>query len=146
MRKTFYHNFFRGDYSFEVVSKDEMGDKHGETFPDERIICIRGDVYQRAVNGHGRDRLTIAHEVGHLFLHNSRVVSFCQLSDDQTVPAYEDPEWQANCFAGELLASSYLIKDMKIKDIADKCQVSWDAAKIQLSSTKKQKNIIEIKS
>ena len=54
-----------------------MGDKHGETFPDEHIIRIREDVYLGAVNGCGRDGMTIAHEVGHLFLHdNNLIMSF----------------------------------------------------------------------
>ena len=70
-------DFFDGDYSFLIGTKEEMGDKHGETFPDEHIIRIREDVYLGAVNGCGRDGMTIAHEVGHLFLHdNNLIMSF----------------------------------------------------------------------
>lgn len=46
-----------------------MGAKHGETIPSENRIRIREDVYERACNGYGRDRLTMAHELGHLLLH-----------------------------------------------------------------------------
>lgn len=128
---TFFNN-----YTFDVVSPKELGDKHGETFPNEQIIRIREDVYLGAVNGVGRDRLTIAHEVGHLFLHDNSSISFCRLGKFQRLPAYEDPEWQANCFGGELLASSYLIQNMTIKDVVNKCGVSVDAAKIQLRRAK----------
>lgn len=120
------------DFTFEVLPAKEMGECHGQTFPDEHIIRIRSDVYEGAADGIGRDRLTIAHEVGHLLLHHTESISFCRLSKNQKLPAYEDPEWQANCFGGELLAPSTLIKGMTVSEVAEKCGVSLDAAEIQL--------------
>lgn len=133
---------FDDDYTFCVVSKKELGDKHGETFPNEHIIRIREDVYLGAKNGVGRDRLTIAHEIGHLFLHDNDAVSFCRLEKGQKLRAFEDPEWQANCFGGELLASSYLIQNMTTEEIVKKCVVSFDAATIQLNRAKERMNKI----
>lgn len=57
------------DFTFAVLPKEELGKQHGKTFPDEKMICIREDVYEGACMGNGRDRLTIAHEVGHFFMH-----------------------------------------------------------------------------
>ena len=33
------------DFQFEVVPMEEMGNKHGESFPNRNIIRIREDVY-----------------------------------------------------------------------------------------------------
>ena len=119
-------------FCLEIVPKQEMGNKHGETFPSKNLIRIREDVYLRAINGEGRDRLTIAHEIGHLFLHDDEAISLCRLAPNQVLKPYEDPEWQANAFGGELLASSYLIRGMSVASVQVKCGVSSSAARTQL--------------
>lgn len=122
------------NFQFEVVPVSEMGCKHGETYPTKKLIRIREDIYLRAAEGKGRDRLTIAHEVGHLFMHADNCISLCRLTPNEKLKPYEDPEWQANAFGGELLASSYLIKGMEIQDISEKCGVSISAARTQIKS------------
>lgn len=109
-----------------------MGSKHGETFPSKNLMRIREDIYLRAVDGEGRDRFTIAHEVGHLFMHEDDSVALCRLAPGQQLKPFENPEWQADAFGGELLASSYLIKGMTPRDVKYKCGVSFSAAKVQL--------------
>lgn len=123
---------FIPDYQFEVVPVKDMGTKHGETYPSKKLIRIREDIYLRAARGEGRDRLTVAHEIGHLFLHREDSIALCRLSPGQKLKPYEDPEWQADAFGGELLASSYLIRDMTIFEVQTKCGVSSAAAKNQL--------------
>lgn len=122
------------DFQFEVVPISEMGNKHGETYPSKNLIRIREDVYLRAASGEGRDRLTIAHEVGHLFMHEDDCIALCRLAPSEKLKPYEDPEWQADAFGGELLASSYLIKGMSIYAVSEKCGVSLSAAQVQLRS------------
>ena len=114
---------------FEIVPKHEMGTKHGETIPSENRIRIREDVYERACNGYGRDRLTMAHELGHLLLHRVETITFAR--EDGDIPPYKDPEWQANAFAGELLEPYKYIKDMSIIDIARHYGITEKAASIQ---------------
>lgn len=106
-----------------------MGTKHGETIPSENRIRIREDVYERACNGYGRDRLTMAHELGHLLLHRAETITFAR--EDGDIPPYKDPEWQANTFAGELLAPYEYIKDMSVIDIARYYGITEKAASIQ---------------
>ena len=108
-----------------------MGSKHGETFPSKNLIRIREDIYLRACNGEGRDRLTIAHEIGHLFLHDNDSIALCRLEPGESIKPYEDPEWQADCFGGELLASSYLIKNLSVETIMNSCGVTKNAATVQ---------------
>mgnify|MGYP000952505712 FL=1 len=42
-----------------------------------------------------------------------------------------DPEWQANAFAGELMAPYDLVKNMSVEEISEKCGMSMTAASIQ---------------
>lgn len=42
-----------------------------------------------------------------------------------------NPEWQANVFAGELMAPYDLVKDMSVIDIANRCGMSISAAEVQ---------------
>ena len=128
---------FCPDFQLEILSQSEMGNKHGETYPSRKLIRIREDVYLGAVNGSGRDRLTIAHEIGHLFLHKDASIALCQLAPNEKLRAFEDPEWQANAFGGELLASAYLIRGMSAAEVSEQCGVSMDAAKIQLKAADK---------
>lgn len=122
------------DFQFEVVPENEMGNKHGETYPNKNLILIREDIYLRAAQGKCRDRLTIAHEIGHLFMHEDDAIALCRLAPNDHLKSYEDPEWQADAFGGELLASSYLIKGMSADEVAAKCGVSMSAARVQLNA------------
>lgn len=122
------------DFQLEIIPVEEMGNKHGETYPSKSLIRIREDVYLRAIAGEGRDRLTIAHEIGHLFMHEDDSIALCRLAPNEKLKAYEDPEWQADAFGGELPASSYLIKDMNEYTVSRKCGVTMQAAKVQLKS------------
>lgn len=115
----------------EILPKDIMGDKHGQTFPMANRICIREDIYDGACNGRPRDRLTIAHEIGHLILHRTHSISLARIPDGTRIPAYCDPEWQANAFAGELLAPHEAIKGLTVSQICDRYNVSYTAAQIQ---------------
>ncbi|MDO5748982.1 MAG: ImmA/IrrE family metallo-endopeptidase [Planctomycetia bacterium] len=120
------------DFQLEIVPQKEFGSKHGETYPSKNLIRIREDVYLGAVNGCGRDRLTIAHEIGHLFMHEDDSIALCKLGPNEKLRPFEDPEWQANAFGGELLASTYLIKGMSVAEVSKQCGVSMDAARVQL--------------
>lgn len=115
----------------EIAPVHEMANKHGQTYPAKPKIVIREDIYERACEGHGRDRLTIAHEIGHLFLHGTDKISLARVEKEYEVPIWCDPEWQANAFAGELLAPFRFIKRLSISDIQVKYGVSATAAKVQ---------------
>lgn len=120
------------DFQFEIVPISEMGNKHGETYPSKNIIRIREDIYEGAAKGKGRDRLTVGHEVGHFFNHEEDSIVLCRLAPGQKLRAFEDPEWQADAFAGELLAPAHMIKDMSVEEVMRKCGVSEAAARNQL--------------
>lgn len=114
-------------FDYEIVPVKEMGDAYGITHTGMRVMKIREDVYEGAVKGNPRDRFTLCHELGHFLLHTPERVSFAR----GEVPVYMRPEWQANVFAGELMAPYYLVAGMSPQEIADKCGMSITAAMIQ---------------
>lgn len=121
-------------FCYDIVPDEEMGNRAGETFPELNLIKIKESVYEGALRGNPRDRFTIAHEIGHLFLHRPGSVSYARA--DKKIKPYQDPEWQANTFAGELLVPMDLIRGLSANHIADKCKVSFQVANIQLNSIK----------
>ncbi len=124
-------------FLLEVLPEAEMGDNHGLTMPEYGVIQIREDVYNRARAGEGRDRMTIAHEFGHLLLHQG--VALARSPSGIALPAYKDPEWQAKAFAGELLISHrHLAKCREAIDLVSRFGVSSDAAEIQWRAFKKE--------
>lgn len=120
-------------FSYEIVEDDAFPKNiHADTDITTGHIRIKQSVYDGACSGRGRDRMTIAHEIGHYFL-----LCICgfklQRNYDEKgkIQTCMDPEWQAKCFAGELLVPAHLVKDMSPREIAKKCGVSKDAAKYQ---------------
>lgn len=120
------------EFYLQILPRAEMGECLGLAYPKEHKIILREDVYQGAAEGVGMHRFTVAHEIGHYFLHTDRSVVLARTSPNECIPAYKDPEWQANCFAGELLMPAELIKGMSYKEVAQACQVSLTAAQTQL--------------
>ena len=96
-------------------------------------IYIKESVYNGACADKGRDRMTIAHEIGHYLLIKTNGLQLQRHFNNTSIPTYMSPEWQAKCFGGELLIPAHLIKGMQPAEIAEKCKVSLDAAKYQLS-------------
>lgn len=115
------------DFNYEIVEVNELAGTYATTNTSENVMCIREDVYKRAIKGNPRDRFTLCHEIGHYFLHRPETISNAR----GEIPKYCDPEWQANAFAGELMAPRALIKGMTSKEIAEKCGMSMTAADIQ---------------
>lgn len=105
-----------------------------------------------------RQRFTIAHELGHLFLHRDkkinydRVMGFMMFRDEHSSNGTDRSEIEANTFAAELLMpSSQIRKDLahlgsidlmnpdannsqKIKTLAKKYRVSDKAMRIRLTA------------
>lgn len=103
---------------------------------EDNCIYIAESVYEGACDGCGRDRMTIAHECAHVLLLKHSHLSLRRSFDDN-IRAYEDPEWQAKCLAGELLIPKHLVTGMSADIVAEKCGVSELAANYQLGKYKK---------
>lgn len=122
------------NFSYEYVPKEDFPDnKHAETDIVNHIIRIREDVYYGAIDGNGRDRMTIMHEIAHYLLLVICGVKFERNFENADVITYKDPEWQAKALAGEIMCPHELIKSFSADEVAKKCGVSLSAAKYNLS-------------
>jgi len=116
------------DFSLEVREMSEMGDNHGLTYVDRTEILVRVDVYEGVEQRKGRDRFTLAHELGHLVLHNNPGYAR-NARKTEDIPPYRSSEWQANTFAGSLLMPlDFLRTATSLQEVAEVCGVSFDAA------------------
>lgn len=90
-------------FQLKILSKAELGDLLGLTHPDAFTIKLREDVYDKALDGDGFSRMTVAHELGHFVMHSESKLGFARKLADDSTKTYMNSEWQASCFAGELL-------------------------------------------
>ena len=121
-------------FKYEIVEDEELPNEYAETDIINNVIRIRSSVYERAYNGNPRDRFTIAHELGHFFLHS---VSYSLARTIEEIKIYENPEWQANVFAGEFLVPTSHINNLTVIEVAKIYNVSKAVARIQLKESKK---------
>lgn len=119
---------------FEIGSIEEMGPNEGLTYPDLGEMVIREDVYEAAIRGEGRARFTIAHELGHLFLH--RATAYARSEAGIITKLYENSEWQADEFAGNLLAPIHHIRGLTAAQTATRCGLSLPAAIVRINKIK----------
>jgi hypothetical protein len=68
--------------------------------PEQRLISLSAETYQKACGDDPRARFTIIHELGHILLAHTRTF---HRDSNETIAAFEDSEWQANQFAAEFL-------------------------------------------
>lgn len=128
-------SFLAPGFHYEIRDLVDMGNNHGLTLIEDGALRFREDIYNRACCGKGRDRMTLAHELGHAMLHVP--ARLARRMDDDMKP-YEDPEWQAKCFAGELLISyDHLLSLNRMGDVSKVFGVSEDAARIHCGSLKR---------
>lgn len=123
------HLFVEG-FELQICDHREMGDDHGLTFPEDRLIKLRTDVYDGMCTGVGRDRFTAAHELGHLFLHNTP--GLARRRTEISTPAYKNSEWQANTFASALLIDGMQLAQCRsAHEVAETFGVSIQAANVR---------------
>ncbi|TYT27252.1 ImmA/IrrE family metallo-endopeptidase [Luteimonas viscosa] len=124
------------EFGFSVGQYDDMGNDHGRTFPGQDHIQVRDDVYDNIRRNKGRDRFTLAHELGHLFLHNDPALAR-NIRRSVDIEPFRSSEWQANSFAGSLLMPlTYLQQAASLATVVEDCGVTLDAARVQVRGMK----------
>lgn len=104
------------------------------------LLAIDEEIYEKACSEDHFSRFTLAHELGHYFLHSSQPVPMARATLPNAHRAFEDTEWQANAFAGELLVDSRLVRRFCSSplEIVTTFGVSVDVARIQWLELKKR--------
>ncbi|KAF1079424.1 MAG: hypothetical protein GQF41_4304 [Candidatus Rifleibacterium amylolyticum] len=129
---------FEEQTGFQLVAEELPPGVLGRTDFVNNLITIPPETCVAAKNGDGRARFTIAHEVGHVWLHNvffkgcileNRILT----ANRACMKTYEDPDWQAEAFASALLMPSTTMataisNGLSIADMQMLFQVSYKAA------------------
>lgn len=121
------------EFHIEIVESWKMPNKYAEFLPETKCIRIQEEVYNGAISGNPRDRFTLAHEIGHLFLHRPGKIRLARNITKEKIPPYKCPEWQANTFAGELLVPPNGTRGMSPFEVSKRFGVSYQAAEIQMN-------------
>ena len=120
---------------FDVVDAEDMGSRMGAVNPLTGAFMIREDVYEAAVLDQPRHRFTVAHEAGHAMMHVGTLNRMPKATGP--VPAYRDPEWQANRFAAALLMPRHLVKKCtSLSEIMQRFGVSRECAELRVKTLK----------
>lgn len=128
---------FDSKFEWEICGKDNMQPGvYAYYDPVINKLTISEETYYGACNGIGRDRFTLAHEVGHYLLHSDQA-ALQRVSPDIPLPAFRDPEWQANTFASEFLAPYDKVKYMTKEQVAQQYGLSLRASEIAIYNAKK---------
>lgn len=102
-------------------------------------IVIREDIFREAEKGNARSRFTLAHELGHYIFHLNQP-TLMRYSSDPRREIFRDSEWQANYFAGCLLAPQSLLNEsMSIEEIMRNFGISRKAAEVRYKQVFKNK-------
>ena len=117
-------------FRLEVCDREEMGDDHGQTVPQKLLIKLREDVYNGMCSGSGRDRFTGAHELGHLFLHQTAAFARTEIRPD--APLYVNSEWQADTFSSAFLIDEHRLGACRsLAEVQSMFGVSEAAARVR---------------
>lgn len=119
--------------SLEVVEDNELPSNQpakivaipntdNEIWPCINVIKVKESVYNGAILGNPEDRFTMAHELAHAFLFHGCPQSNINYTNNPKC-SKEDPEWQADIFAINLLAPIRFFNGTNHEKIAKLCKV-----------------------
>lgn len=123
-------------FYLDIVTDGSIGTDYARTYPDKNLIQVQDSVYEGARRGQGRDRFTLAHELGHLFLHRG-VTAYARTAVSSNHKLYEDSEWQADAFAAEfLMPFNEILQCSSAMEVSDLYDVSFQAAQVRFKKVR----------
>lgn len=123
---------------FEIVNDLQFGEEEAISYPDQSFMQIKQSIYEKAHQGDGHCRFTIAHEFGHILMHREQASYARGSTGDHAV--FEDSEWQADTFASEFLIDQRLIPpNISTYEICNIFGVSYSAASRRLERFHQEK-------
>ena len=101
----------------------------------DNTIYVKEYVYIECANNVGRSRFTLTHELAHFILF--KLLGFAINNTDINPKTYEQPEWQADTLAAELLVPYDDTKNYTVEEIMTECNVSEECAIVVYRKRKK---------
>ena len=122
---------------YDIRPEGELGHDLARSFPDEGLIEIREDIYNKACIYDGFARFTISHEIGHIVCHAG--VPLRRTDGPKEWPIYCDSEWQADTYASEFLMPVRFVQNRhSLDEMPIAFGVSRLAAEVRIEKLKKE--------
>lgn len=96
----------KGPFHVKIVKSEVENDgKIAKVSYNPLTLSIVRDIYEKAKRGYGFERFVLAHEIGHILLHDESAKAFSHDANGGLKSAQKErsAEWQANTFAYHLL-------------------------------------------
>ena len=74
------------DFTFEIVSDNELPGVYAETIPAQNTIRVRESVYLKACRQDGFCHQVLAHELWHYIAHSDATVSYAYADENTHIP------------------------------------------------------------
>lgn len=128
-------------WDYDICENSELpNDVLAMSYPDRHLVRVKQSTWSKALQGDHMCRFTLAHELGHLFLHTSERLGFARHhpSSRGNHSFFEDSEWQADRFAAELLTPAHELRasGLSALQIVVAYGVSKSSANIRIHSLK----------
>jgi hypothetical protein len=113
--------------------------------PQEKLVILSPGTYEELIDGVARARFTVAHEIGHVILH-AKFLRHRLLDGGNIlklhrgdIPAFRDPECQANAFAASFLMPTHHVDLMEKEgagqqELVKTFNVSWESAEYRINN------------
>ncbi|MDI1266378.1 MAG: ImmA/IrrE family metallo-endopeptidase [bacterium] len=134
----------KGKLTVKFYPSAEIPDRAFVTF-NPATLHIDEQIWKDADIGKAYARFIIAHEIGHLVLHDEFAVAFSDEKAAQLVYVQneESGEWQANTFADLFLVPDFVARKLKLVDlVAGLCVVTDELAARQILAAQSAKAIV----
>ena len=125
-------------YNYRTVEVEDMDECAAFTIPEEKVVVLRDDVYEKLHAGQAFGRSTVIHELSHLALqHHVTLHRGAQIGQHKF---YEDSEWQAKALTAALMMPLDAAMSAKSPGhLAELCGTSVESATYRIKTLIKLK-------
>ena len=135
----------KGRLSIEEIEDNPYEFPAYVKFTPTLTMCIQESILARFKEGRSGERVIIAHEIGHIMLHNDEAKQFSRDKNLQINFAEDEhsAEWQANRFADHLLIPTHLAQQINdVSRVAFSCNVPEKFASERLTNVRQIKKVL----